>query len=106
MSMHGHSRSYKVNCHVHNSDAAIQLVFERPDLGSDNRNNTSFSFSFFLFFRWHPLKYSSRTKTQEIACPSWRSALDLCTGKRKEYTARGTYRSEYKTRDVAGKFNI
>ena len=31
------------------------------------------------------------------SCVSWRNALELhVSGKRKEYSARGTYRSEYK----------
>ena len=36
---------------------------------------------------------------------SWHSVLEL-DGKRKEYSARSRYQSEYKKRDVAGKFNI
>ena len=157
MSIHGHPRSYKVNCHVHNSNVihpyssptapcfqiftssfvldlyhnwflmnqkkfssrpqvssmvimvvflslTFSFVFLHPTLSWNNRSLS------FLFFRWHPLKYRNRMKYNTGwwntgSCVSWRSALEL-DGKRKEYSARGRYQSEYKKRDVAGKFNI
>ena len=56
---------------------------------------------------WHPLECSRRPVFRNTrSYMSWHSMLELSTGKSKEYSARGTYRSEYKKHDVTGKFNI
>ena len=68
----------------------------------------------FLFSLLSP---QQQNEIQEFACHfdqmikyrkfcAWCSALELSTGKRKEYIARGACQSECKKRDVAGKLNI
>ena len=59
-----------------------------------------------FLFRWHPRSCVPQIlddEIPEVACHG--VARWSYTRKRKEYSARGTYRSKDKKRDVAGKFN-
>ena len=116
--MQGHPRSHKVNCHVHNSMVImvvfLSFTFSRTLLCLGIIRPFSFLFSLLSLassqVQQKETKYSCvpqipDDKIPKVACHRIGVACWSYKGKR-EYSARCTYRSEYKKHDVAGKCNI